>query len=82
MMTFTRNRTSALRQYEIAADVSQGCGDKRFWMLLKCTHLILLTLWSHFTLWMSDRTLQYPFDRWRVKPQCLRILPRLDQSRN
>jgi len=31
---------------------------------------------------MSDRTLQCPFDRWRVKPQRFRILPRLDQFRN
>jgi len=31
---------------------------------------------------MSDRTLLYPFERWRVKPQCFRILPRLDQFRN
>jgi len=26
---------------------------------------------------MIDRTLQCPFDRWRVKPQCFRILPRI-----
>ena len=30
----------------------------------------------------SDRTLQCPFDRWRAKPQRLRILPRLDQVSN
>ena len=42
---------------------------------------LLVVLW-HFTLWMSERTLPCPFGRWRVKPQCLRILPRLDQSRN
>ena len=33
-------------------------------------------------LWLSDRTLQCPFDRWRAKPQRLRILPRLDQVSN
>jgi len=26
--------------------------------------------------------LQCPFDRWRVKPQRFRILPRLDQVKN
>jgi len=31
---------------------------------------------------MSDQALQCPFDWWRVKPQCFRILPRLDQFRN
>jgi len=31
---------------------------------------------------MSDRTLMYPFDWWRVRPQCFCILPRLDQFRN
>ena len=38
--------------------------------------------YNRITLWTSDRTLQCPFDRWRVKPQCLRILPRLAQFRN
>jgi len=31
---------------------------------------------------MNDRTLQCPFDRWRVKPQRFRIIPRLEQVRN
>ena len=34
------------------------------------------------TVWMSEWTLQCLFHRWRVMSQCLRILPRLDQSRN
>jgi len=31
---------------------------------------------------MTDRTLLYPFNWRRVKPQCFRILPGLDQFRN
>jgi len=30
----------------------------------------------------KEITLQCPFDRWRVKPQCFRMLPRLDQFTN
>ena len=44
--------------------------------------LILWALQSHFTLWMSDRTLQCAFDWWRVMSQCIRILPGLEQFRN
>jgi len=47
-----------------------------------CIRPILWTLQSHFTLWMSDWTLQCLLDWWRVMPQCIRILPRLDQFRN
>jgi len=40
---------------------------------------ILWTLQSHFTLWISARTLQCLFDWWRVMSQRIRILPGLDQ---
>ena len=43
---------------------------------------ILWTLQSHFALWLSDQNLQCLFDWWRVMPQCIHILPRLDQFRN
>ena len=58
-------------------------GDVLWCSQIVCTrHYSLNTIKSHFTLWMSDRTLQCPFDWWHVKPQCFRILPRLDQFRN
>ena len=38
--------------------------------------------YNRILLWLSDRTLQCPFDGWRAKPQRFRILPRLDQVSN
>jgi len=43
---------------------------------------ILWTLQSHFTLWMSARTLQCLFGWWCVMPQPIRILPGIDQFRD
>ena len=47
-----------------------------------CTRHYSLNTIIAFTLWLSDRPLQCPFDRWRAKPQRFRILPRLDQVSN